>query len=168
MITVFKANSIIERNAILHELREHGTEAFSGERDISRKVASSTVDMAFEGVSILFDGFAIQVNEKDKESSEQLIKELLARVNLNVAHPEDGAMSRHLRKFYYCSIFSITIPVAFNIYGFYQMYLGLKNREPVRWGFFIFSLVIMLSSSVLWILVLIGYLSKLPFFSSAF
>ena len=92
-----RAQSIIQRDAILAALSAAGIEAVAPPRDISRKIADTTMDLAYQGYSAIFDGFLIQVPAKDLARAGEI-----ASVVIDQALRADsglGAPDSYLRRF---------------------------------------------------------------------
>ena len=125
------AESIIQRDAILSALKDQGIEAFSAPRDISRKIADNTVDLAYEGYSAIFEGFAIQVQESDYDRAKQIADQVLHQAEkVEAAAPQ--APGGSLRRFYFCCLFSMSMPILFHGLALYHLYHGLKNGERIH------------------------------------
>lgn len=125
---LLKAESIIQRDAILAALRAQNIEPHSGPRDISRKIADTTVDLAFEGVSALFDGFAIYVDEREFDPALKIAEQTVKAAYKAKEDPQ-LAQGGSMRRFYFCCLFSFVIPGVFHGLALYHLYYGLKNRE---------------------------------------
>lgn len=128
MKLLVKAESIIQRDAIMAALKSQGIEPHSAPRDISRKIADTTVDLSFEGFSAVFDGFAIYVDEDNWSAAEKIAKSIVRTAQKT---KEDPGLARggSMRRFYFCCLFTITIPVLFHGLALYHLYNGLKNKE---------------------------------------
>ncbi len=125
---LIKAESIIQRDAILAALKSQGIEPHSAPRDISRKIADTTVDLSFEGFSALFDGFAIYVDEGELERAQKLTESLLKSAQKTKDDP-GLAQGGSMRRFYFCCLFSITMPILFHGLALYHLYMGLRSKE---------------------------------------
>ena len=79
LIEVHRAQSIIEREAILAALREVELDPISPERTMSRKVTENTLDLSLEGYSLMFDGFKILVPLHQERQGRQVVEEVLRR-----------------------------------------------------------------------------------------
>lgn len=148
---LLQAESIIQRDAILSALKENGIEAISAPRDISRKIADSTVDLAYEGYSALFDGFAIQVAAQDFDRARQIADGILQKAEaVEKASPPTGSM----RRFYFCCLFCVSMPVLFHGLALYHLLNGLKNGEKFHPIFGTMSLLVFLSTGIVvgWVL----------------
>lgn len=123
-----KAESIIQRDAILAALKSQGIEPQSAPRDISRKIADTTVDLSFEGFSAVFDGFAIYVDEEKLQEAEKIAKAIVRTAQKTKDDP-GLAQGGSMRRFYFCCLFTITIPILFHGLALYHLYKGLRNKE---------------------------------------
>lgn len=132
MITVYKADSIIQREALLNALYNAGIRAQSPPRDISRKVTSTTVDLSFEGYSSFFDGFAIQVQDHEEHQAKEVIQKFLRETNVSLASEKPPV--RYLQSFYFCSLFSLMIPILLQALALIYLYKGLRNNEKLEIG----------------------------------
>jgi len=132
---LMRAESIIQRDAVMSALTAEGINAFAEEREISRKIADTTVDLAYEGYSAVFDGFTIQVNAADFDRAKAVADRVVARAR---AAPSDKTLEEgsSMRKFYFCCLFSVLIPVIFNGLAVYHFVRGLQKgeRPSVVWG----------------------------------
>jgi hypothetical protein len=127
---LLKAKSIIQRDAILSELESQGINAFASPRDMSRKIADHTVDLALEGYSVFFDGFPIYVNELDKAAADEIANRLLRETQQTPMVSSDE--SPHLRRFFFCAIFSLMLPAVMHVFGAYHLYRAFKTGEKIR------------------------------------
>lgn len=131
---LLKAESIIQRDAILAALKAANIEATSPPRDISRKMTDETVDLSFEGISAMFDGFAIHVDEGHIEEAQKVAESVLKTARKT---KDDPVLARgdSMRKFYFCSVFTMVIPIPllFHGLGIYHLVMGLKNGERPHW-----------------------------------
>lgn len=125
-----KAQSIIQRDSILAELEIHNIQAITTPRDMSRKVTENTVDLSLSGYSVFFDGFSIYVQEEDKAKADEIISRFLKETSNTKVEPTDEVP--HLRRFFFCSIFSLMVPVIMNIYAAYHLYMAFKKHEPIK------------------------------------
>jgi hypothetical protein len=143
VIVVYVAPSIIERDALLNELEDSGIEALGEIRDVSRKLANSTVDLAYEGYSALMGGFTISVAEADAVQAKKIIQDFLARIKISGDLPLEKSS---LHKFYASSIYSVFLPAVFHASGIYYLVHGLKKGEKIRPIFFLGSILLFLLS----------------------
>lgn len=140
-VLVFKAASIIERDALLNALNQEGIEGKTSQRDISRKITSTMVDLAYEGYSAVFDGFPIFVRGEDKDGARKIIESFF----LEITRSESENLRkkpRHLNRFYFCALYSLLFPVIFHVYGFHHLKEGLKAKEHIQWIYFVASIVL--------------------------
>jgi hypothetical protein len=140
-VLVHKAESIIQREALLNELAQSGIEAITSPRDMSRKISDSTVDLALEGYSAIFDGCPLLVRRQDQAAASEVIKGFLRRIQIQ---PVEMAYepSPHFRRFFFCSLFGLSLPVIMHLAGGYQLFMALKNKEKIRPFYFSVSLVL--------------------------
>lgn len=132
MISVFKADSMIQRDALLSALHSQGIQAISPRRDLSRKVTSTTADISYEGYSSFFDGFDIQVPDPDAEKAQEIVTKFLRETNIVLSGETSPA--NHLQRFYFCSLFSLMVPIVFHGMAVYYLVLGLKTGEKLSVG----------------------------------
>lgn len=142
---VLKAESIIQRDAILAALKSANIEAHSAPRDISRKITDTTVDLGMDFVSVTFDGFSIYVDEKDLAEAQKTANSI---VKTAMRAKDDPVLARgeSMRKFYFCCVFSLMMPFLFHGLAAYHLYYGLKNGERMHWFYGTVSLIIFLGS----------------------
>lgn len=155
LIIIYRAPSMMERDAILNQLHENGIEALSTERDVSRKVTNSTIDLAFEGYSATMGGFPITVMKNDEEAAKKIIQDFIRKINVGPASPPSYS---HLRKFYISSIYSTMLPLAFHALGIYHLFKGLRAGEKVRTLHFIGAMLLYAASAVVGLSILQSWL----------
>lgn len=163
---LMRAESIIQREAVISALAAQGINAFSEERDISRKIADSTVDLAYEGYSALFDGFTIHVDESDFERAQPIAESVLRAA---LAAPADKGLEEgsSMRKFYFCCLFSLMFPVLFHGLALYHFVRGLQRGErphPV-YGVFALLLFVLSGGLVLYLFTSTDWLAALASFA---
>lgn len=156
--TVVRAESIIQRDAILSAFAHAGIEAFSGRRDISRKIADNTLDLAFEGYSAVFEGFAIQVDEEDFERAKEIVDSVLRQARVQVVDGQQKEDS-HLRRFYFCALFTLTVPLVMHVFAIHHLIRGIKKGEEVRPVYVMFSILLMIFTGVVGLYFVTDYLS---------
>lgn len=126
-----QAESIIQRDAVISALSAAGINAFAETRDISRKITDTTVDLAYEGYSAVFDGFAIQVNEADFDRAKKIADDVLEKARTAV--PDKGlSEGSAMRRFYFCSLFTLIFPVLFHGLAIYHFVDGFRKGEKVH------------------------------------
>jgi hypothetical protein len=129
-VLVHKANSIIQRDAIVEALQSEGLNPFTQERDVSKKVADGTLDLSYGGASAMFEGFPILVTEEEAARARDVVERVLASVREQDRIPRE---TDHLQKFYAMSLFSfLMIPVLAHAIGFYHLYEGIKKRQKIN------------------------------------
>lgn len=154
--TVVQAESIIQRDAILSALAQAGIEAFSAPRDISRKIADTTLDLAYEGYSAIFEGFAIQVSKDDFARAKEIVDQVLREARLNVV--DDDHQVNHMRRFYFCSLFTLTLPIVMHVFAIYHLIEGIKKGEKLRPLYIVFSIGILLFTGFVGVYFVTDYL----------
>lgn len=142
MVLAYKAESIIEREALLSLLQAEGLEAITTPRDISRKISSNTVDLAYEGYSAIFDGFPIYVRESDLKEAQEKIRNFLFKVRNSESSPQEKASRSNFSIFYYCSIFSLFLPIILHFVGFFYLRKGFKQGEKLNLLYFVSAVVV--------------------------
>jgi hypothetical protein len=137
-----RAESIIQRDAIIAALATAGINAFAETRDISRKITDNTVDLAYEGYSAVFDGFTIQVNEADFDRAKKIADDVVKKAHDSKS---DAGLSEGsaMRRFYFCSLFAVMIPVIFHGLAIYHLVDGLRRGEKLHPVFATFSLILL-------------------------
>lgn len=141
LVLLHKADSIIQREALLAALREAGIEPVSAPRDMSRKMADNTIDLGLEGYSVTFDGFSVFVKHRDKAAADTVLGAFMKNVDAPDARQEE---SDHLRKYFFCALFSFVIPGVLHIFGLYHLVKGLEKGEKINWLKFIAGTVLYL------------------------
>ena len=138
MIEVFKAESIIQREALLALLADNEIATISPPRDLSRKIADDTVDLSYEGYSAIFDGFAIYVSADQKDRALKLIQDYLTQIQAtHRREAEPPSVTYHLDRFRSCAMFGLIIPFVFTIGGAYHLIKAHEKGEPLRgFGFY--------------------------------
>ena len=145
-IPVYEAVSLIQRDAILNHLESLGIEAQGAQRDVSRKYADSSVDIAYEGYSALMGGFLIFVAEENINRAKEEIRSFLDSLPSEGRHE---TKKTNLEKFYSATLFGPVFPF-FIPFGIYYLYQGLKNNEDRKPLIFGFSVSMTILSASLW------------------
>src|SRR5665213_417616 len=144
MKKLFTACSILERDALQARLEAAGIASVSPARDMSRKVTNETTDMALNGYSILFDGFAVMIEDADEVRAQQVVSEF--KKEFDVPAPSSET-SPHWRKFYFSSVFSILLPLLMNGVALYHLFKAMKNREQPRAGYLVCAMFCFICSA---------------------
>lgn len=129
---LLRAESIIQRDALLAALHAEGLHAISPSSDLSRKVTDSTVDLAYGGYSAMFEGFAIQVPENEFEQADAVVKQVLARAQ-KFEVPDSEVTNRNIVKFYFCCLFSTAAPILMHALALYHLRNAIRLGEKVSW-----------------------------------
>lgn len=138
MIEIFKADSIIQRDALLNALATEGIHAQSPPRDLSRKVTPTTVDISYEGYSSFFEGFSIQVPEEQADTAKKIIESFIKSTQASTA--QEKPVVRYLQSFYFCSLFSLMFPFFMQAIAVYYLVKGIRAGEKLEKGKTLFSL----------------------------
>lgn len=126
MKLLYKAKSIIERDALRARLHGAAIASDSPERTMSRKVTNDTVDLSLGGYSVFFDGFPVLVPEEDLERARVVLEDFQREMRA-----VESAPALHWGRAYSCAIFSIMIPVIFNVLAVYHVWRAWRSGE--RW-----------------------------------
>ena len=121
MKLIYKADSIIERDALLAHLAENDIVAESPRRDISRKMTNNTIDLSYGEYSVFFDGFSIYVRDDQEHEGRQQLISFLNRTN-----PEKLLGSRKSRA--ELDIRSLLIIIGVLIFIFYGFMNNILNE----------------------------------------
>ena len=132
MKAIFKADSIVQRDALQARLAAARISSESPDRDMSRKIIDSTVDLSLEGYSALFDGFDIYVEEADTAAADRVVREFLSDVQS--ANLADQRPVPHWQRFYFCSIFSFLFPILMPVLATYHLVKALRSGVPPSEG----------------------------------
>ncbi len=132
LVLVHKAQSIIQRDSLTNELAQAGIEVTTAPRDMSRKVADDTIDLALEGYSAMFDGFAMYVKNRDKSQAEAIIHKFLAAADATGRELAVEAKPNHMRKYLFCALFSIMLPGLMHIFGIYHLSAAVRKGERIQ------------------------------------
>jgi hypothetical protein len=157
LVLLVKAESHIERGALINELEEKGLHPVSAERDISRKTTSTTLDLSFEGYSAFFDGFSIYIPINEKAQADLIVNEMRTRVQKD----KTPANPNYLLKFYFMAMFGLAFPGISQIPGFYFLYKGLRANEKIKPVIFMTSLLLNVISLLVGYLILESYIKQL-------
>ncbi len=155
MKSVFKADSIIQRDALISALGSDGIPAQSPPRDLSRKFTDTTVDISYEGYSTFFDGFEILVRDQDTDRAKSLIEKFLRETNVVLAG--EAPPPRHLQRFYFCGLFSMLVPVLFHGLAILYLYQGLRAGEKLSFGKTVFAALFYLTGISIVIMTIRAY-----------
>ena len=118
-----KAESIIERDAVMAMLLENNINSESPARDLSRKVTSMTPDISYEGYSAFFDGFKIFVKNEDLASAQRLLEKF------NRETPKQSVSTDYANRFYLCAFSSIVFPVIFHALAIYNFVKAVQTKQ---------------------------------------
>jgi hypothetical protein len=146
MKKLMTAASIIERDAVQARLKAAGIESISPARDMSRKVTNDTTDLSLNGYSTLFDGFIIYVEDSDEAAAQRIVGELAHELEVPRNALEDAPS---WRRFYFCSIFSILMPILLTVPAVYHGLRALRSGEKANPLYVALALVCLLLSSAL-------------------
>jgi hypothetical protein len=146
MIPVYEAASVIQRDAVLSHLKNLGIESYGAQRDVSRRYADSSVDLSYEGYSVLMGGFTIFAESETAMQAKAAIQDYLKSLDTHHTPPR---MNTYLERFYSASLFSVAFPF-FPPVALYYMVRGLLAGEEKKPFLFWFSIVITLGSAAVW------------------
>jgi len=124
MKLLYKAKSMIERDALRARLHGAAIASDAPERSVSRKVTNETVDLSLGAVSLWFDGFAVLVPEEDMARAQEVLDAFLLEMQATKTPP-----ATHWPRAYSCAIFSILIPVIFNLLAVYHAVRAWRAGE---------------------------------------
>ncbi len=142
---LIRAESIIQRDAILAALRAAGLDPISPPRDISRKIADTTVDFSYQGYSAMFDGFVIRVPESQLEQAQSITRQVLTQAQQSDDNSEISA-THNINRFYFCCLFSLGLPLIMHLLAIHHLRKALAAKEPMnRIGVFIGCLWLILT-----------------------
>lgn len=130
MKLLVKAGSMIQREALLARLREAGIEPLSPPRDVSNKLADSTVDLALDGTAIFFDGFAIYVQDEQLEEAREVLARFDREHKISVAEAQPER--KPWKRYYFCSLFSLMFPVLMTALATYHLIRAVNSGEKPR------------------------------------
>lgn len=154
MKVVYKAPSMIERDALVTYLRENGLLVETPQLDLRRKITETTVDLAYEGYSAMAGDFPIYVPESDLEHARKLIDRFLEAVRERGKGPVAAHLNRSFQKFYLSSFACLILPGLMHCLALYNLYFALKNKEKSRPLLVLAStLVFFASLPLLWLIV---------------
>ncbi len=162
MKLLIRAESLIQRDALINALREQGIEAVTGERDISRKYADETVDLAYGGISAVFEGFSIWVPEAELSRAQGIVAEVMESVR-SASSAEPLPPESHMRRFFFCTLMSIVFPVVMNILALGHLIRGLRAGESIKWWMLVFGILIWITTSIAGYFLLRSFLLEMNF-----
>ena len=153
MKRLYKAGGMVERDALIARLRSLGIDALTPERDVSRKVTDSTIDLSLGGYSAVADGFAIFVPEEQFDTAETALGEFLRQARANPA-----ADINYWQKYYACALFSLTLPFVMNIFATYHLIKAIRTQgPPTNRGYFALASLCYVASWCLVIFAVLNY-----------
>lgn len=154
LILLFKARSVIQREALVSALLEQGVESATSPRHMSNRVADDTLDLSLEGYSVFFDGFPIYVKERHQKEAERLLALFLQRT---AEAPGDSPTEEtpHLRRFFFCAIFTVILPGIFHAVGLYHLIKALRAVEKIRPLSFLAGLALFILTLIASIIILL-------------
>lgn len=128
MKLLWKAPSLIERDALRARLHGAGIAVEMPERSMSRKISSSTVDLSLDGYSVLFDGFPVYINQDDEPRAREVLAAFQAETAaVDASDLEAG--ERIWQKFSFAAMFSFFLPGLFLV-ATYHLVRAVARREP--------------------------------------
>ena len=132
MVEVFKAESILQREALVAFLRENGIEPLTPPKDVTRKIADTTVDLAYGGYSAVSEGLPIYVLEEEKEQAQALITDFLTQISKNEVASAKVKEINHWNRFYHCSLFTMVLPGLMHLLALYHVFCAIRSGAPVQ------------------------------------
>lgn len=133
LTTVYKAQSIIERDSLMAELSAAGIEAETEKKTMHNRIGDTTVDLAYDGVSsVSFDGYKIEVSNADSVRARAVIEQALERFKREekLNKPEMTG-DEHVRRYVASGLFGMFVPVIFLVLGGYHLVQAVKLRGNV-------------------------------------
>ena len=145
---VYTAKSIIERDALSAFLKKNCIPVQSPARDLSRKYTEDSLDLSLGGYSLFFDGFKIFVPEEQEAFALEYIDEFkkgfkessqLSENTSSDTKTQPEYSTRYAKKFYYCSLISIMIPIIPLFYGLYFLYKAKKYKNKFNFFYSLYA-----------------------------
>jgi hypothetical protein len=123
---IHRAATIIERDAVMGMLIDAGLKPFTPEQNIVVK-NTDTVDLTMDWHSAMFSGYAIEVDSLHEETAKALVKKFVFSVDNDA---QDGPSPiLYWKKFYWCCLFSTTVPVILHGLAIYHMVKAIQNGQ---------------------------------------
>jgi hypothetical protein len=149
-VLLVRADSIIQKEALLAALREENIDVRAPEMTLNRSVTDTTLDLALGGYSAVHErGFPIFVREVHQDRAKKIIDQVIKEYH----NQEPARLPMSLNKFYVCSLYSIALPGLMHLLGLYHLVRYFKtkeqDRENINWVLMTGSLIIFTASLVM-------------------
>lgn len=130
-VQLIKAESILQREAIVTALDSEGIEFFIIPRDTSRKVFDSSIDLTMGGISTVFDGFPILVRPLDLERAQRIVRQVIGSADQIAFESKNNDSIDYWDRFYRASIFTIFLPGLMHLAALMNLFMAVKTRQPL-------------------------------------
>ena len=150
MKLLIKAESLIQRDAIVARLHSEGIACIAPERTISRKIMDGTVDLTLGGYSTTFDGFSIFVEDSDFERAGQIVAAFLQETT---AAESSSALTEGnpWRSFFRWVLLSLILPVLPFFIALHYLRKGMQSDLPVSRLYVVLSVFLLVINTCIFI-----------------
>lgn len=137
MVVLYRATTIIERDALMAFLSENHVEAFTGRRDVIQNLTENP-NLSYEGYSVLFAGYEVFVSEDQLEQAQDLLKDFRRQIQLQTVSEEFSTefstQKKYERRLMIAAIMTLFIPLVAHLLFVYLL-IQAKNEKlqfPLR------------------------------------
>lgn len=141
-VILYQAQSIIERDALIERFADEGIDAFAAPRDMSRKVADGTIDLALGGYSAVSGGLPVLVRKDQKDQALKLLEQFQRETQVQLADDVTPETAPNLNRFVFCSLFSWIMPGVLSIPAAYYFVQGLRQSERISTRKFVIGILL--------------------------
>ena len=125
--------NVIERDALIHALRDGGVGAITPDRDVIVNLANEP-NLSLEGASVLFEGYDICVPEEQWSAAQSLLTDFRRRHDVRPVISESEADAERTvdkagSRFIACSLWSMLLPIVMNVAAIYWLF---RSRNVVQ------------------------------------
>lgn len=142
MNLLYKAQTIIEREALIHELSEAGIEVVTPPRDVSRQVSEASIDLSLGGYSTFFDGFSIYVPaDNATEAKKVLSKFLLKAQQFQLQNDTKKSSLSPWQSFYANAGWTLVLPVIMHYFASIALFKAIRSGQKPQAYLFALALI---------------------------
>lgn len=153
---IHRAQSVIERDALMAFLKEEGIVSYTGQRDVIVNLTDH-VNLGLEGYSATFEGYRIYVAQENASVARQLIHRQTMKVR-NTTPEERIDENAEMKKFISGSVFSLMLPGIMNVVALYWLIRALQKKQRTTLFRFLFAVVVWSATGYLSMLSLLHFL----------
>lgn len=155
---LYRAQTLIERDALVEALSAEGIESLAQERDQIPQLTND-VNLRLGGYSAMFEGYEIRVPQEQFESGQRVLQDFLRRAQIQPVS-EASAVSQAdadeaaFRRFMAHSFWAIILPILFNLTSFYWLW---RARRVLHRHLVLLVLGLLLNAATLGLVIYVGW-----------